>query len=212
MGGKICIFWSQELKFEVSHMSDQLISGIFISMEQSLLVSFVYAKCRQSECQEHWKDLELVQKEEVLWLVAGDFNIIWSDAKRIGGNPRPLSAMEDFNCCLDNCGLMELGVNGGKMSLCNGHNGATRSWAKLDRALSNANFLQRFPTAQFEYGKRKSSDYNPMIICPSPFHFQNMWCTHPSFLECIEGAWREDAHGTRLIRLAEKLKRTKVAI
>lgn len=57
----------------------------------------------------------------------GDFNIIRGDGERIGGNPGALSAMEEFNVCLDNCGLLELSYFGGRVSWCNGHSGSSRS-------------------------------------------------------------------------------------
>lgn len=43
----------------------------------------------------------------------GDFNSIKEDGERIGGQPRPLAAMEEFN----NCRLVELKSFGG---ICHG--------------------------------------------------------------------------------------------
>ncbi|XP_057962407.1 uncharacterized protein LOC131153979 [Malania oleifera] len=129
--------------------------------------------------------------------------------------------MEEFNTCLDNCGLMDLVVSSSNMSWCNGHNGHSRSWAKLDRVLYNLTFLQSLANIYFEYGNRRTSDHKPLIIWfhrdlhrygPSPFRYQNMSRTHLSFKSCVEEAWREEFLGTSFVRLADKLKHTKVTI
>ncbi|KAK4841187.1 hypothetical protein QYF36_000342 [Acer negundo] len=88
-------------------------------------------------------DLEEVQVVEQPWVVVGDFNIIRNDSERIGGNPRPLASMTDFNDCLDRCGRLDLSSGGNHMSWCNGHEGSSRSWAKLDRNMwcSHVGFL-----------------------------------------------------------------------
>lgn len=54
------------------------------------------------------------------WLVMGDFNVIREDMKRTSGNHPPISTMEEFNSCLDNCGLMEVAFQGHSLSWCNG--------------------------------------------------------------------------------------------
>lgn len=49
----------------------------------------------------------------------GNFNAIRIDSKRIGGYPRPLISMLEFNDCLDN----DLQSSGHTLSWCNGHFG-----------------------------------------------------------------------------------------
>ncbi|KAJ0095449.1 hypothetical protein Patl1_15066 [Pistacia atlantica] len=58
-------------------------------------------------------------------------------------------------------------VMGQRLSWCNGHEGHTHSWARLDRAIINIHFAIRFPSAFFEYLNQKTSDHCPMLI-----HFQ----------------------------------------
>lgn len=50
----------------------------------------------------------------------GDFNAIREDWERIGGNPRSVSAMEEFNDCHDTWGLMEFASQALRMTWCNG--------------------------------------------------------------------------------------------
>ncbi|KAJ0088691.1 hypothetical protein Patl1_32423 [Pistacia atlantica] len=218
--GKIWIFWSDDCDWEVLSMTNQSISGIFRCGEENLFISFIYAKCNSIERRDLWQSLELVDSKEDPWLVVGDFNVIREDSERVGGHPRPIRAMEEFNNCIDHCGLLDMQVTGRRLSWCNGHEGHTRSWARLDRALINIHYANRFPSACFEYLIQKTSDHCPMLIAqkqevgygPHPFRFQNMWVTHTDFRRWVEEVWKEPTTFVGLRRLAEKLKKTKLAL
>ncbi|KAF5475816.1 hypothetical protein F2P56_007582 [Juglans regia] len=199
MGGKLWVFWSESYEFEVLCMSNQMITGWVRNGVENFLVTFVFAKCNPVERRGLWDSLKATCIEGP-WLVVGDFNIIRDDQERVGGNPRPLNSMAEFNECLDSCGLLDLTVDGRRMSWCNGHNGCTHSWARLDLALINSSFGISYPSAFFEYLTRKHSDHSPMLLRfkrseviygPHPFHFQNMWCNNASFKPFVEAIWRE---------------------
>lgn len=70
----------------------------------------------------------------MLWVI---FNIIRHDGERCGGHPRLAAAMDDFNACLDHCGLVEMSYTVNSFSWCNGHQNLTHSWVQLDRVLLN---------------------------------------------------------------------------
>ncbi|KAF5468901.1 hypothetical protein F2P56_013012 [Juglans regia] len=60
-----------------------------------------------------WDSLKTICMEGPC-MVMVDFNIIRDDRERVGGNPRPLNSMDEFNECLDSCGLLDLAVEGFK--------------------------------------------------------------------------------------------------
>ncbi|KAF5477362.1 hypothetical protein F2P56_004011 [Juglans regia] len=105
------------------------------------------------------------------WLVLGDFNVIRRDSERVGGNPRPLISMLEFNNYIDHCGLLETSSSGQNMSWCNGHRRVSRSWAKLDRVLMNNVFASLFPSVHFNYLSHKSSDHCPMDVASGLLKF-----------------------------------------
>ncbi|KAF8405073.1 hypothetical protein HHK36_009970 [Tetracentron sinense] len=220
MGGKLWLFWKENTAFDVVCKMNQMITGWFSFSDSKLLVTFIYAKCNQVERRELWQSLEDLNIGVCPWLVAGDFNIIRNDDERIGGHPRAISAMAKFNNCLESCGLLDLPCIGGRVSWCNGQEGSSRSWAKLDRVINNSGFSNIFSEAWYEYLPRKSSDHCPMVLRlrmdlsrygPSVFRFQNMWC-EDSFRECVETVWRPPVQGSGLVKLAAKLKKLKVAL
>ncbi|KAK0580059.1 hypothetical protein LWI29_035797 [Acer saccharum] len=220
-GGKLWIFWKDFNAFEVTLITTQMVSGWFVKEGQRILVSFVYAKCSYAERRELWRHLEENQVSDFPWVVLGDFNVIRRDAERIGGSPRPLLSMMEFNDCLHHCGIVDLRNTGQRMSWCNGREGVSRSWAKLDRVLINNAFSSSYGSAHFKYLSRKYSDHCPMVVYtdtpfssygPSPFRFLNMWCSHDSFLSCVKDAWIRNDSASGLLKLAIRLKRTKVAL
>lgn len=84
-----------------------------------------------------WRELEGLNVGLEPWLVIGNFNCIRNVEERIGGKPRLSITMQEFNQCIDKCGLLELRHSGGSMSCTNGQSGSNRKWAKLDQALVN---------------------------------------------------------------------------
>lgn len=100
------------MTFDVHDMSDQLISSCFTVNNFRIFMTFVYAKCTQGEIRELWHDIEGAMVDDVPWIVVGDFNSIKKDGERLGGHPRPLSAMTEFNSCIHNYGLVEMNYSG----------------------------------------------------------------------------------------------------
>ncbi|XP_042959294.1 uncharacterized protein LOC122294521 [Carya illinoinensis] len=168
-----------------------------------------------------WQELEGLLVTDQPWIVVGDFNTIRMDSERIGGNPRSLPSMNEFNDFIDRCGLFELTCSGQRLSWCNGHAGTSRSWARLDRVLINNNFLTRFQFTKVNYLSCKSSDHCPMVVSseipftaygPSPFRFMNMWCLHADFLNFVKEVWNRPDEVQGMMKLVTRLKRTKVAL
>lgn len=104
-------------------MTDQLIMVLITKGSMRVLLSLVYAECRYVERRELWNSLKSMANVSIPWLVVGDFNIIRNDGEMIGGMPRPVITMSEFNECLDSCGLMDLLVKGRLMTWCNGQQG-----------------------------------------------------------------------------------------
>ncbi|KAF5481754.1 hypothetical protein F2P56_002383 [Juglans regia] len=206
VGKKVWLLWQDVFEVDIIDMSDQFLTSCFRVADQKLVLTFVYAKCTYQERKDLWQALEC-HDGDLPWLVAGDFNIICNDGELIGGNPRALVAMEEFNQSLNSCGFLELPVKGRRLSWCNGQSGCARSWAHLDHVVMNTRFLRGYPSVSMEYVNWKISDHCPMIIRGSmmedryglvPFKFQNMWTIHASFQECVAAVWREPVEGNGL--------------
>lgn len=100
--------------------------------------------------------------------------------------------MEEFNNCINNCGLIELNSMGGHLSWCNGQQRHNRKWAKLDRTLVNTQFINHFNLACCEYLFSKTSNHKPIMVLFTcqfkkygllPFRNQNILISHDNFNE-----------------------------
>ncbi|XP_040996161.1 uncharacterized protein LOC121242352 [Juglans microcarpa x Juglans regia] len=200
MDDKLWLLWQEELMLDMVDMTDQVITVLITKGSMQVLLSLVYAKCRYVERRELWNSLRSTASVNIPWLVAGDFNIICNDGERIEGAPRLAIMMNEFNECLDSCGLMDLLVKGRLMTWCNGHQGCARSWARLDRVVMKFACLETASSVFVESLSRKLSDHAPLLVKgssgvgrygPTPFRFQNMWLPHSTFLKEVELIWKE---------------------
>lgn len=107
------------------------------------------------------------------------------------------------------------------MTWCNGHEGVSSSWAKLDKVVINNAFLAQFVGVHLSYLSWKFLDHRPMVVTfdrptlsygPTLFRFMNMWCSHENFLQCVKEAWHRLDSVLGLMRLFIQLKHTKVAL
>ncbi|KAG6639434.1 hypothetical protein CIPAW_10G100000 [Carya illinoinensis] len=116
------------------------------------------------ERRELWDHLCSFSCSGVSWVVLGDFNNICSDDEWVGGNPRVRVAIEEFNSCINSCGLIDWKLEGKQLSWCNGQQGMATSWAKLDRVLVNNVFVTKFGGAVAHLLSRRTLDHSPILF------------------------------------------------
>lgn len=111
-----------------------------------------------------WAELVSLNLTNEKWIVVGDFNIIWNDSERHGGCPRLMLAMQEFNDCIDTCGLLEFPTFGSWFSWCNKHGGQAHSWMRLDHTLLSSSALLYWPKVLVKYLPQTTSNHAPMIL------------------------------------------------
>lgn len=110
------LFWDASLEFEFISISDQALSGWFVSDSVQVLVSIVYASYFQRKRRELWKYLRALDAGVWPCFVGGDFNIVYCDEEKVGGLLSAYRTKEYFNTCLHDCGHIELPSRGEKFS------------------------------------------------------------------------------------------------
>lgn len=77
----------------------------------------------------------------------------------------------------------------------------TMKGARLDKALCNLEWHERFLEASVVYLPRIGSDHCPVLVhmyiqkaknCNNPFKFQLAWLTHPKFEDLVKDHWVKD--------------------
>ncbi|KAI8536166.1 hypothetical protein RHMOL_Rhmol10G0235300 [Rhododendron molle] len=94
--------------------------------------------------------------------------------------------------------------------------GAGDNKSKLDRVLSNIEWLDSFPHAEAVFLPPGISDHCLMSVTMvpplggrKPFKFFNFWLQHPQFQQILVSSWNEGVDGTPMYALTTKLKRLK---
>jgi hypothetical protein len=164
------------------------------------------------------------------WVCIGDFNEILYGHEKEGGRPKAQACMEGFRETLVFCNLEDLGYEGDKFTWRNNNH----MWEKyiqerLDRAVANEAWIDRFPDYRVVNGDHRHSDHRPVILSfgeaasgerdenrhgggrPN-FKFEAMWLEEENSDEVVKEAWKEAMNGgglptmEGLRRVANKLQ------
>ncbi|KAG5611037.1 hypothetical protein H5410_022318 [Solanum commersonii] len=84
------------------------------------------------------------------WLIDGDFNVVLSWEEKLGRLPVFFQEMKDFANCLTEYGLFDLGYSGSIYTWWNERTYEACIIKRLDRVLSNQQFLNKFLSIQDE--------------------------------------------------------------
>lgn len=130
------------------------------------------------------------------WIIAGDFNCVLGPSEKIGGTVSDCPSTTNFQNFVTANDLEEAGFIGSKFTWFNGRHGGG-IWARLDRALFNAEWSMMFLATNVEHLSCSCSDHSSMLINlfdnqsqpPARFCFQCMWSTHASFLQVVSTTW-----------------------
>ncbi|XP_026399125.1 uncharacterized protein LOC113294975 [Papaver somniferum] len=121
---------------------------------------------------------------------------------------------------MDDNDLFEADSLGSKYTWANGQSGVRRILCKLDRAIINEAWLNKFENWRCKALPREVSDHSTLIGYPfansrpkrAPFRVQKMWFSHPDFLRMVVESWNAPVSGSPACIFPFKLKRLKAAM
>ncbi|KAJ6327417.1 hypothetical protein OIU78_014320 [Salix suchowensis] len=131
------------------------------------------------------------------WMLIGDFNEVLLPSESIGGGFSHVRAGK-FGEVLSACNLTDLEAKGFKFTWHRHIQGVRHLAKKLDRALVDLEWRDKFPEAFVENLGRLHSDHHPILLrCGGlpmfkrerPFRFEVAWSTHKDYQEVVSGAW-----------------------
>ncbi|KAG5594870.1 hypothetical protein H5410_036102 [Solanum commersonii] len=212
--GKIWVFIKDHIQVEVLADSDQMLTMrlLFLDINQSLIVSIVYAKCDTGERVQLWNDMYCISNDihNSPWLIGGDFNVILSEEEKIGGLPVYPNEYEEFAFCVNSCELMDVSFKGSPFTWWNGRIDNQCIFKRLDRYLMNQACLGVFGMMEAEHLARTGSDHAPMLLTCGQ---QTFSVRRPSvdFQQVVKDSWVSDEVDV-FISLKGKMKKTKTAL
>ncbi|XP_050217558.1 uncharacterized protein LOC126668397 [Mercurialis annua] len=180
--------------------------------------TFIYSANDHLKRKELWKDLcNITLNQEMAWVILGDLNAILRDSERIGGNSVNQGDSEEFQACIDEFNLLELKWSGNLFTWTNNQDAVSKIWRRLDRALVNEEWMNKFNNVEARILNQCISDHAPIIIGfnefvvnqPKPFRFCNMWTECKEFLNILRNVWSKPIGSHPMFRIVQKLKMLK---
>ncbi|XP_074303359.1 uncharacterized protein LOC141637839 [Silene latifolia] len=130
--------------------------------------------------------------------------------------------MNNFRDAVDECGLRDLPYEGYAFTFDNGQAGDANRQCRLDRAMVNGGWSDKFPYAKLLHLDREWSDHAPIKVlfngrgesegrAPKMFRFEQIWVGQDGCEEAVKRAWEVDNREllNSLQRCATELKEWK---
>lgn len=110
--GRIWVGWNPSLyNFQKVNCTDQFVHCRVqrVRDDFNFFVTSIYASNDAVKRVDLWNDLiSMPNTIDGPWLVSGDFNMIRYPSEKRGGNQVPVQLMDEFNNCIQSCGLTDI--------------------------------------------------------------------------------------------------------
>lgn len=200
--GGLAMFWKDTVKAELHNFSKYHIDIEIIEYDNfRWRFTGIYGEPASDKKERTFNLLrDLSAQLERPWICVGDFNEILYGHEKEGGPPRIQAHMDKFKETLEECGLQDLGYEGDIFTWRN-HSHLAEKYIKerLDRAVANMEWCDRFPGFKVINGDPRHSDHRPIIVETEGRYFKSRRGT-PHFR--FEANWVEEENCETIIENA----------
>ncbi|XP_060968346.1 uncharacterized protein LOC133035920 [Cannabis sativa] len=198
--GGLALFWKNEDEVTIDSFSTNHIDSL-VHFEGYGKFHFtgLYGEPNHSLRRNTWQLLRtLFARSKEAWCIMGDFNNVLHHSEKIGGKPYPTWLIEGFQEVTQQCGLIDLDLNGHPYTWEKSRD--TPQWieAKLDRTMVNHDWLLKFPNAKLFNMEVSPSDHSPLFLDMENriavervrhFRFENCWVRFEEREAIIYNCW-----------------------
>ena len=215
--GRLWVGWNPVIwDVEIIVSSDQVIHCHckLLGKDFSCFASFVYGANDIAGRRTLWSDL-LTFKSSISepWIILGDFNEYRYLDDKVGGNVSIFRGMEEFNDFCFEAELEDIRMSGIYLSWTN-RCPSNQILRRLDRAIVNYSWLQKYPASLIQVVSPGLSDHCPLVLHlnldvatqKTFFKFFHCWVTHSDFLPIVQEVWKRNIEGTPMFQVVSKLK------
>lgn len=168
LSGGLALFWKEDVLLEVLSSSKNFIDVKLQFQRSESFITFTYGAPQEENRASVWEDLSTIgANREEAWLLTGDFNENLNNSEKVGGPARAEGSFIPFRSFLSQNGLWDVQHTGNMLSW-RGQRHSHFILSRLDRALSNVAWTEKFPSGRSRYLRFEGSNHRPLITYFDP--------------------------------------------
>ena len=201
-GGGLALLWKEEMTLDVINFTDNHILAKVVENDGFVwhLTGF-YGWPEANEKRKSWALLTHLQSFiEGPWCCIGDFNAILHASEKQSVHASYYNQMEDFRVALEDCRLADLGFSEHKFTWTNRWLGSAHTKRRLDRAMTNRVWMEKFLASSVSHLFSHASDHLPILLKTMKdrqvrgrgiggFKFEENWSLWDDCEEVVTEAW-----------------------
>ncbi|XP_062076041.1 uncharacterized protein LOC133780185 [Humulus lupulus] len=172
---------------------------IHIEGSQDYRLTGLYGEPKRSLRKNTWDLIKQLKEESMLpWCIIGDLNNVLSMDDKRGGRPYPNWLIHGFQEVVDECGLLDLELEGNRFTWEKGQGTEQMVEVRLDRALVSQSWYEMFNMAKLFNLDISTSDHTPLLLdlsfklfvhAEKRFKFENAWLREPMCKQLVKESW-----------------------
>ena len=197
VSGGLMLSWKEDINVEILYSSCNIIDTHIQAKKASFFASFIYGAPKMEDRPAFWnKFMELGKNRNDAWLVTGDFNDLLDNTEKLGGPLRWEGSFLAFRSFVSQMGLWDLPHAGNHLSW-RGMRYQHFIQSRLDRAMSNCSWSEKFPSGRSIYLRFEGSDHRPLLtlfdqsksLKKGSFRFDRRLHSKPEVRELVKNHW-----------------------
>lgn len=161
--GGLFLTWKPDINLTVLKASKNYLDTTIVHKGISFHATFVYGEPDHTKRCAVWDELSTLQTNQgEPWFLTGDFNEIVDNSEKCGGPDRAEGTFCAFRSFLSHNDLFDLKHSGSFLSW-RGQRYTHLVQCRLDRSISNSEWIELFPSCRSNYLKYEGSDHRPLI-------------------------------------------------
>ncbi|CAN0919243.1 Transposon TX1 uncharacterized 149 kDa protein [Linum grandiflorum] len=199
--GGLCMLWKLKEQVRVVQYNEHCIDAMVTGEDGvDFRLTGFYGCPERHRRQESWDMLRrLGEGVDGPWCIIGDFNDIIHQHEQRGRNKRPQALIDGFRMAVAECNLVDIELEGYSFTWSRAKGKLHGVESRLDRAMVNAAWIDRFMHCKLRNLVAPISDHSPLLLMTNPHHtikkkwrfrFENAWRREAEMREVVEEAWR----------------------
>ncbi|KAF8113566.1 hypothetical protein N665_0048s0027 [Sinapis alba] len=199
LSGGLALFFMEDFQVNVLFSNNRMIDIEAIIDGIKVFMTFVYGDPVLERREQVWERLTRFSTiKSGPWFMIGDFNEITSHEEKVGGRRRTDSSFLPFKHMLSDCGMLEFPFTGNMLSWVGKRSGNSTVRCRLDRAVGNESWHEKFSHSSVKYLRLWGSDHRPVLgdILSKPprrsksFKFDKRWLDNEELRQVILDGWK----------------------